>query len=88
TNPSGVEPEPIAHVNKGSSALEGVGAIPVDNKQKQENLTQPQPKNATEYVTGALSNAYTTAKDTLGNIIGTNQTSTTTDKAHAQKSDK
>ncbi|CAI2192617.1 12552_t:CDS:2 [Funneliformis geosporum] len=82
TNPTGDEPNKhIAHVDKGSSALDGVGAIPIDT-QKQEQLSQPQPKNATEYVTGALSNAYTTVKDTIGNL-GTNQT--TTDKTKSDK---
>ncbi|CAI2174330.1 787_t:CDS:2 [Funneliformis geosporum] len=90
TNPSGGEP--IAHIGTGCSALDGVGAVPVDIKQKKEQEQQSQPqsqlKNATEYVTGPISYAYTVAKDTLGNMLGTNQTSTTNDKAQDQKSDK
>ncbi|CAG8682216.1 2684_t:CDS:2 [Funneliformis mosseae] len=66
TNPSG--DEPMAHIGKGCTALDGVGVVPSD--------------------TTLSIYAYNVAKDTIGSVLGTYQTSTTTEKAQDQKTDK
>ncbi|CAB4385108.1 unnamed protein product [Rhizophagus irregularis] len=87
TNPTGKKlDENTAHVDphKGSTALDSVGTVP-ENIQKNPAQTQPQPKNATEYVTGAISNVYTTAKETLLGIQSASTAKSQDQKAEDDK---
>ncbi|RGB32896.1 hypothetical protein C1646_669806 [Rhizophagus diaphanus] len=79
TNPTGKKlDENTAHVDphKGSTALDSV---------ENPAQTQPQPKNATEYVTDAISNVYTTAKETLLGIQSASTAKSQDQKAEDDK---